>query len=45
MEIGQKPIGLCHPLDGITNPKHFLMTNFISQREEGASFSLGQLVK
>jgi hypothetical protein len=41
----QKGIGLCHPLDGIANPKHkllhFLATNFISQREEGASFSPG----
>jgi hypothetical protein len=35
------PIGLYHPLDGITNPKYKLLcsltTNFL-QREEGTSF-------
>ncbi len=40
-ESWKHPIGLYHPLDGVTNPKykllHFLTTNFW-KREEGTSF-------
>ncbi len=36
------PIGLHHPLDGITNPKyillHFLTNKYFLQRGEGISF-------
>jgi len=36
------PIGLDHPLDGITNSKcmllHFLTNKYFLQREEGTSF-------
>jgi hypothetical protein len=39
-----QPIGLYHPLDGVTNPKFtllcFLATNFL-EREEGTSLQLG----
>jgi hypothetical protein len=42
LSVAIKPIRLCHPLDGITNPKykllHILTAKTFLQREEGTSF-------
>ena len=43
LQVWCHPMGLHHPLDGVTNPEYKLLrfkqlTNFFLQREEGTSF-------